>query len=94
VEKEGEVRTDKMKIAKGVGEATRELERRLLIYTEEIHTERGFHAKTMMVWSRTPKIQEQRITMPEPRAAKERLEKLVANLNAMHHGRAKLPWEQ
>ncbi|HEV2227206.1 MAG TPA: hypothetical protein VGR56_10435, partial [Nitrososphaerales archaeon] len=91
---EGEVRTDKMGPFKGLGEATREIERRLLVYTEEIHTEKGFHAKALMAWSRTPKIQGQRFRLGEPQAAKEALETVLDDLNSRYHGKGKLPWRQ
>ncbi|HEV2226105.1 MAG TPA: hypothetical protein VGR56_04785 [Nitrososphaerales archaeon] len=94
VDLEGEVRTDKMRPFKGLGEATREIERRLLVYTEEIHTEKGFHAKALMAWSRTPKIQDLRFRLGEPRAAKEVLETVMDDLNSRYHGKGKLPWRQ
>ncbi|MDA4125578.1 MAG: hypothetical protein OK452_00025 [Thaumarchaeota archaeon] len=94
VDQEGEVRTDKMRSFKGLGEAAREIERRLLVYTEEIHTEKGFHAKALMAWSRSPKIRDLRLRLGDPRAAKEKLEKLIDDLNSRYNGRGKLPWRQ
>ena len=94
VDREGEVRTDKMGPFKGLGEATHELESRLLVYTEEIHTEKGYHAKALMAWSRTSKIQGLRFRLGEPQAAKEALEKVMNDLNSRYHGKGKLPWRQ
>lgn len=94
VDREGEVRTDKMKSFKGLGEAARDIEKRLLIYTEEIHTEKGFHAKALMAWSRTPKIRDLRIRLGDPQVAKKKLEAVVDGLNSRYHARGKLPWRQ
>jgi hypothetical protein len=94
VDKEGELRTDKMGVFKGLGEATREIERRLLVYTEEIHTEKGFHAKALMEWSRSPKIKDLRFRLGEPRSAKETLEMVIDDLNSKYHGKGKLPWRK
>ena len=94
VDQEGEVRTDKMGPFKGLGDATREIERRLLVYTEEIHTEKGFHAKALMAWSRAPKIQDLRFKLGVPQAAKEALERVMHDLNSKYQGKGKLPWRQ
>ncbi len=94
VDREGEVRTDKMGVFKGLGDATREIERRLLVYTEDIHTERGFHAKALMGWSRPQKLRDLRLKLGEPRAAKDTLELAIDDLNSRYHGRGKLPWRQ
>ncbi len=94
VDQEGEVRTDKIGSFKGLGEAAREIERRLLVYSEEIHTEKGFHAKALMAWSRSPKIRDLRLRLGDSRAAKEKLEKLIDGLNSRYNGRGKLPWRQ
>jgi hypothetical protein len=94
VDRDGEVRTDKMESFKGLGEAAREIEKRLLVYTEEIHTEKGFHAKALMAWSRTPKIRDLRLRLGDPQAAKEKLEALMDGLNSRYHARGKLPWRQ
>lgn len=76
-----------------IGEATRELEKRLLIHSEEFHTESGAHAKlveTWRQWSRRTGFQPQRIS---PRAAKEKLEESVVALNKAFSARARLPWD-
>lgn len=55
VEGQGEPRTDQIhwsgKDGK-IGDCVRELEKRLLIFTKEIHTERGTHAKVLQTWSK------------------------------------------
>jgi hypothetical protein len=93
IDKEGEVRTDRVARIHGVRESARELESRLLVYSEEIHTERGFHAKVLMTWSRCPKLRGVKVRLVEPRKAMERLSALVEELNMKYHGSGSLPWE-
>jgi hypothetical protein len=90
VDAEGEVGREKG----GAGEAARELERRLLVYSEEIHTEKGFHAKILMTWSRCPKLRDLKIRLRGPKAAKNSLERLVDNLNRAYSAKGQLPWRQ
>src|SRR5690348_4831797 len=57
VAREGVARTDDLHeygwtSTKTLGEAARELERRLLVRGESIHTERGSHAKRLETWER------------------------------------------
>jgi len=74
------------------GEAARELEKQLLIHSEELHTESGSHAKLIETWQRwanrigfTPK----RIL---PDEAKIALEARIRALNDEFGARARLPW--
>lgn len=94
VDREGEVRTDRIESSKGLGEAAREIETRLLVYTEEIHTEKGFHAKALMAWSRSPKIRDLRLRLRDSQVAKKKLEALLDGLNSRYHARGRLPWRQ
>ena len=96
VSKQGELTTDQAfcrahKI-KSAGAALRELEKNLLIYAEEIHTDSGAHAKRVETWGRWS----QRVgfvpdAMP-PAKAKRSLEDIVATLNARFEANARLPW--
>ena len=75
-----------------VGQAVRELEKRLLIHSEEFHTESGAHAKFIETWDHwTNRID----FKPKPvalDAAKRRLEKKVLLLNKRFGAVAYLPW--
>lgn len=97
VSKMGTVRTDKIPTrhlpGKGsLGEGVRELERRLLVHAEEVHTESGAHAKILETWARWAG----RADVPKPRvslaAAKQELESLVGRINAKFGANARLPW--
>jgi hypothetical protein len=90
VDADGEVGSEKG----GAGKAARELERRLLVCSEEIHTEKGFHAKILMTWSRCPNLRDLKVRLREPKTAKNSLERLVDDLNKIWSGKGKLPWRQ
>ena len=97
VSKQGELTTDQAfcrahKI-KSAGAAIRELEKRLLVYAEEIHTDSGAHAKRVETWSRWC---ERVGFIPDaisPAQAKTSLEDIVVTLNARFEANARLPWQ-
>jgi len=77
---------------KSAGAAIRELEKRLLVYAEEIHTNSGAHAKRVETWGRWC---ERAGFVPDamsPAQAKRDLEDIVATLNARFEANARLPW--
>jgi hypothetical protein len=74
------------------GEAVRELEKQLLLHTEQFHTASGEHAKRLQSWqhwSKSARLNCKPITVE---AAKKKLEKRVAELNEQFGSSAKLPW--
>ena len=78
--------------SKAPGEAARELEKRLLVYSEEIHTETGAHAKTLETWEHWAK----RRGLARPKTtieqAKEQLEQRLELLNKRFGAAGRLPW--
>ena len=95
VREKGEIRLDKLRgSAKpgDLGAAARELEGRLLVYSEEIHTERGTHTKALMAWTRFPKIRDQRLSAVSPASARDEFESIISGLNRKYHASATLPW--
>jgi len=97
VARKGEIRMDKYlggRDGPRFREAAREIEGRLLVYTDEIHTERGSHTKVLMTWSRCPKIRDQRFLRESPAASRAAIENLVDKLNSKYGGNGKLPWRQ
>ncbi len=78
--------------AKGPGEAARELEKRLLVYSEEIHTETGAHAKALETWEHWAR----RIGLARQKTrteqAKEQLEQRLNLINARFGAAGRLPW--
>ncbi len=93
VEEKGEVRTDLTRWRKkaSIGDAARELERRLLVHSEEIHTEKGSHAKILRSWRKWSSMSGFHEST-EVDEAKRKFEKLVDILNEEFGGRGRLPW--
>ncbi|MGP8124966.1 MAG: hypothetical protein ACLQEQ_03740 [Nitrososphaerales archaeon] len=96
VEEEGTVRTDirppSLRLDGKVGDATRELERRLLVHGDEVHTETGSHAKIISAWSTWSASMNLRPNLSEAGAAKARFEALLDSLNRDYGGNGRLPW--
>jgi hypothetical protein len=69
-----------------------ELERKLLVYSEQFHAEAGAHARLIESWDHWSKrtgFTEKRITSVR---AKALLEEVVLSLNRKFKGNGKLPW--
>ncbi len=97
ITKEGEIRTDRYPRGSDpslLGDAVREIERRLLAYVDEIHTEKGSHAKILMTWSMCPKIRDLRIPAKDPAKARKTIESVLDGLNLKYSGNGRLPWRQ
>jgi hypothetical protein len=97
IDQQGSLRTDQITRDGSAnakpGVTARELEERLLIHSEEFHTESGAHAKLLETWQRwagrisfTP----QRVL---PEDAKHNLEEKIRTLNEEFGGRGRLPWK-
>jgi hypothetical protein len=77
---------------KSIGDAARELEKRLLVQTEEVHTSTGAHAKRIQTWERWASevsFDPERVTASE---AKKKLEDVVMSLNDRFNANGRLPW--
>ena len=75
-----------------VGDATRELEKRLLINGAQIHTVSGAHAKILETWPHWASRVGLTSTISAPKA-KKRLEERMLKLNQEFAADAKLPWQ-
>ncbi len=98
VDGQGELRTDSIPWSGGAkknspGEATRLLERRLLVHTQEVHTETGAHAKRLESWERWRKRERVRRARTTPERAKHQLEGVLSELNERFGGKGRLPWQ-
>lgn len=94
VDNSGRLQTNKLGQEFGAkpGETARELELRLLIHAEQIHTESGKHAKVIETWDAWAKRIGFRVRAKSPAAARRFLEERLAGLNKQHDASAKLPW--
>jgi hypothetical protein len=74
------------------GDVARELETRLLIHAEQIHTDSGKHAKVIETWDTWAKRAGFRARANDPVAARRFVEQRLTNINSKSNGRGKLPW--
>jgi hypothetical protein len=75
------------------GDAVRELEARLLVHAQSVHTARGFHRKqvqTWLAWAESVKLGPLGLS---PLQGKAQLEAVVARLNAQFGASGTLPWQ-
>ena len=93
VEKKGKIRSDEIEWwgKSVIGDSVRELEKRLLVYSEEIHTAKGSHAKIIRSWTLLANESAIPMTVNVERA-KEKFETLVRQMNKKHDGHGRLPW--
>jgi hypothetical protein len=97
VSDDGIVRTDQIErgtLTTKITEAARELERRLLVHSDQVHTESGAHAKVLETWeswARRKEFSPAPITVTQ---AKATLEKRVQMLNEEFGAKVKLPWKE
>lgn len=92
---QGTLRTDARASATRVSSRTvHELELRLLVHSQEVHTERGSHAKMLESWEHWM----DRAGFAEPRVpsatARSQLEEAAAGLSSGSGSRAWLPWQR
>jgi len=77
---------------KTLGDAARQLEARLLAYSESIHTESGSHAKQLETWrhvARRVKLKDSRVSVER---GKKNFEEIAAALQARFGRSVPLPW--
>jgi len=91
------LRTDRLRQSrsaksKAPREAARELEKRLLVYSEEIHTETGAHAKALETWEHWAKRRGLARPTTTIEQAKEQLEQSLELLNTRFGASGQLPW--
>jgi hypothetical protein len=75
-----------------IGDAIRELERRLLIHSKEIHTPAGAHAKLLSTWECWMEGAGPLEADWDAEDAKHQFEERIAALNRKHRGNGRLPW--
>lgn len=94
VDEAGTLLTNKLPRSRGFkpGELARELELRLLIYSEQIHTESGSHAKQLETWAKWAKRNHFKYRSIDPSKARQAFEQRLHEINAQHSGSGRLPW--
>ncbi len=97
VESRGDLRTDEFarevhSDVKSLGEAARQLERRLLVYGTNIHTQAGFHAKLLRSWGAWMQQVGFRPIQTTLVEATRLLESRVDSINHEYDAEGTLPW--
>lgn len=97
--KAGTMTADQISLPRGAkpkarGDAVRELENRLLIYTEEFHTERGAHSKHLESWEQWAKRIGLGRSKMRPKEAKTIFDHKLQTLNSKSRGKVTLPWNR
>lgn len=95
INKVGSLTTNHLGSSFGVkpGDSARDLERRLLIHSEQFHTASGAHSKMLETWETWA----ERVGVKPhrgPTSAKSRIEKRVTLVIEEFGGEAKLPWHK
>ena len=92
LDKEGTIQTDKLRKSLGPrpGDIARELESRLLVHAEQVHTESGKHAKLLESWECWAKRVGYRARAQNSVAARRYLEERVAGIQ--RSTRNVFPW--
>jgi hypothetical protein len=92
----GQLRTDQLSWPRTArikpGDAARELEKKLLIVAQQIHTDSGAHAKALETWPHWAKrvgFKSERIALEK---AMERVNDRIERINMEFHAKLKLPW--
>jgi hypothetical protein len=75
------------------GDALRELEARLLVHAQSVHTERGFHRKQVLTWTAWAEAVQLGAVTLTPLEGKAQLESVVARLNGQFGASGTLPWQ-
>ena len=97
VEERGSLRMDEIKgarTAKEKGADARNLETRLLVFGDDVHTASGAHVKRIETWEHWAWRTGFNIhVLPTPEGAKREFARIVENLNAEFGADATLPWQ-
>jgi hypothetical protein len=75
------------------GDVVRELEARLLVRAQSVHTEQGFHRKQVQAWRAWADSVQLGAVALTPAEGKAEIESVVARLNAQFGAQGTLPWQ-
>jgi hypothetical protein len=98
LDKEKELETDWLVAvggyeSKALSAASKQLERRLLCFGEQVHTEKGKHATRLKTWPHWAEGSGFALADKNPREAIRELEEIVEQINTAYEAKGKLPWQ-
>jgi len=98
LDKDGELQTDWLVAVGGYESralvaASKELQRRLLCCSGEVHTDKGKHATRMKTWLHWADEVGFVPSGMDPRQAMHELEEIVERINTKYYANGKLPWQ-
>ena len=95
LDKEGQLLTNKLvtSFGKRPGDIARELELKLLIHSDQIHTESGSHAKILETWEHWVKRVGLKANSSDSATARRFFEKRIQEINNRYAGVGRLPWQ-
>ena len=98
VDQKGLLRSDQFEgprpsSARELGKTVTVLERRLLVHSDEIHTETGAHVRLLETWQHWAARTGFKPKSKTARNAKTQLSDLLLELNRQYNGNGILPWE-
>ncbi len=97
VEAQGELRTDQLPKTLGTAKlqasaVARDLELRLCVHAESVHTESGAHARKLESWERCGERRNLRGALPSPAEARATFEAIAQRWSLLFVASARLPW--
>ena len=97
ISSKGQVQTNRVEpsfpmTASALGKAARELEKKIIVHSEEVHTETGAHAKILQTWKRWARHVGLSKRKMDTEEAKKVFDEIVGALNARFAAKGKLPW--
>lgn len=96
IDDQGSLRTDQIAWPASAkakpGDAARELEKRLLVHSGQLHTESGAHAKVLETWKAWAKRVGFKAETITAEAAQQKVERRLKKVNEQFGGKATLPW--
>jgi hypothetical protein len=85
-------RVDRDQHVRATGKAAKQLEMRLLVASEEVHTDSGAHAIELMTWQAFARRAKEHLPRVSAARARGELDALLARMNAKFEAKAKVPW--
>lgn len=98
LDKDGELQTDWLVAvggyeSKALSAASKELQKRLLCFSEEVHTVKGKHATRLKTWPQWAEGVGFIPTGMDVQRAIRELEEVVEQINTKYDANGKLPWQ-